>query len=316
MTDSVQNQVRDRGTRSPTPETGALPGMGATRPFYWSVWRELWENRSIYIAPLIVAAVQVLGLAISTIGLAERRRAVLLLDDPTKQRAAIEMPYDAAAMMMIFIVFIVGVFYCLDALHGERRDRSILFWKSLPVSDLTTVLSKITIPLAVLPLIAFALTVCVQLIMLLMSSANLLVHGMSPATTWAHFPVFQNWLVLLYGLIAIALWHAPIYGWLLLVSGWARRATFLWAVLPLIVIQIFEKITFGTSYFGSMLKHRLMGFAPHAFGFHGEDHPTIDSLSQLTPGRYLSSPDLWIGLVFFAAFIAAAVRLRRYRGPL
>ena len=287
-----------------------------TRPMYWSVWRELWENRSIYVAPMIVAAVQVFALAISTIGLAERRRAVLLLDDPVKQRAAIEAPYDMAAMMMIFVVFIVGVFYCLDALHGERRDRSVLVWKSLPVSDLTTVLSKAIIPLVVLPAIAFALVVCVQLIMLLMSSANLLMHGVSPATTWAHFPVFQNWLVMLYGLIAIALWHAPIYGWLLLVSGWARRATFLWAVLPIIAIQIFEKITFNTSYFAKLVQHRLMGFAPHAFGFHGGDHPTIDSLAQLTPGRYLASAGLWIGLLVAAAFLFAAVRLRRYRGPL
>src|SRR5947207_1003610 len=286
-----------------------------TRPWYWSVWRELWENRSIYIAPLIVSAFEVFGFAISTIGLADRRRAVLLLD-AAHQRAAIEQPYDLAAMMMIFIVFIVGVFYCLDALHSERRDRSILFWKSLPVSDLTTVLSKATIPLVVLPLIAFAIVVCVQLVMLLMSSANLLVHGVSPATTWAHFPVFQNWLVMLYGLIAIALWHTPIYGWLLLVSGWARRATFLWAMLPLIVIQIFEKIVFGTSFFAKLLQHRLMGFAPHAFGFHGEGHPTIDSLAQLTPGRYLGSPGLWLGLLVAAAFVFAAVRLRRYRGPL
>src|SRR5882762_6373298 len=286
-----------------------------TRPFYWSVRREVWENRSIYIAPLIVAAFEVFGFAISTIGLADRRRAVLLLD-AAHQRAAIEQPYDLAAMMMIFIVFIVGVFYCLDALHSERRDRSILFWKSLPVSDLTTVLSKVTIPLVVLPLIAFAIVVCVQVIMLLQTSVVLIFHGMSPATTWARFPVFQNWLVLLYGLAAIALWHAPIYGWLLLVSGWARRATFLWAVLPIIAIQIFEKITFNTSYFGSLVKHRLMGFAPDAFEFHGRDHPTIDSLAQLTPGRYLSSPGLWIGLVFAAAFLAAAVRLRRYRGPL
>jgi ABC-2 type transport system permease protein len=301
----------------PNESQGSAPAnASATRPFYWSVWRELWENHSVYIAPLIVAAVQVFGFAISTIGLAERRRGVLLLDDPAKQRAAIEMPYDLAAMMMLFIVCIVGVFYCLDALHGERRDRSILFWKSLPVSDLTTVLSKAIIPLAVLPVVAFALTVCVQLIMLLMTSANLLMHGMSPATTWAHFPVVQNWIVLFYGLVVLALWHAPIYGWLLLVSGWARRATFLWAVLPFIAIQIFEKITFGTSYFASILKHRLVGFAPHAFGFHGQGHPTIDSLSQLTPGRYLSTPDLWIGLVVAVGFIATAVRLRRYRGPI
>jgi ABC-2 type transport system permease protein len=286
-----------------------------TRPLYWSVWRELWENRSIYIVPLIVAAVQVFGFAITTIGLADRRRAVLLLD-AAHQRAAIEQPYDLAAMMMLFIVFIVGVFYCLDALHGERRDRSILFWKSLPVSDLTTVLSKVTIPLVVLPLIAFAIVVCVQLVMVLETGVVLIFHGMSPGTTWAHVPMFQNWLVLLYGLAALALWHAPIYGWLLLVSGWARRATFLWAVLPIIAIQIFEKITFNTSYFASLVQHRLMGFAPHAFGFHGQGHPTIDSLSQLTPGRYLSSPGLWIGLIVAAAFLAAAVRLRRYRGPI
>ncbi len=282
------------------------------------MWREVWENRSIYIVPLIVAAVEVFGFAISTIGLAERRRGVLLLD-PAHQRAAIEQPYDLAAMMMIFIVFIVGVFYCLDALYGERRDRSILFWKSLPASDLTTVLSKATIPLVVLPLIAFVITVCVQVIMVLETSANLLLHGMSPATTWAHVPLFQNWLVLLYGLVALALWHAPIYGWLLLVSGWARRATFLWAVLPLLAIGIFERVTFGTSHFASLIKYRLMSWAAEAFAFHPHNpqgNLTIDSLAQLTPGRYLSTPGLWIGLLFAAAFVAAAVRLRRYRGPI
>jgi ABC-2 type transport system permease protein len=287
----------------------------STQPFNWSVRRELWENRSLYVAPLIVAVVVLFGFLISTIGMPERRQGVLSLD-PAHQRAMIGMPYDVAAMMLIFTAFIVGVFYCLDALHSERRDRSILFWKSLPISDFTTVLSKATIPLVVLPAISFAIVVCVQVIMLLQTSVVLIFHGMSPATTWAHFPVFQNWLVLLYGLAAIALWHAPIYGWLLLVSGWARRATFLWAVLPIIAIQIFEKITFNTSYFGSLVKNRLMGFAPDAFEFHGRDHPTIDSLAQLTPGRYLSSPGLWIGLVFAAAFLAAAVRLRRYRGPL
>ena len=73
------------------------------------------------------------------------------------------MPYSHAAMLLMVTAFIVGVFYCLDALHGERRDRSILFWKSLPVSDLTTVLSKASIPLVVLPLLVFAITVATQL---------------------------------------------------------------------------------------------------------------------------------------------------------
>ena len=306
-------------TVSESPINSAVNDPGSntspTRPLYWSVRRELWENRSIYIAPLIVAAVQVFGFAISAIGLAERRGAVLLLE-PAKQRAAIEQSYDLAAMMMIFTVFIVGVFYCLDALYGERRDRSILFWKSLPVSDLTSVLSKALIPLAVLPVISFALVVCVQLMMILETSVVLILHGMSPASTWTIIPFFQNWAGLLYGLVVIALWHAPIYGWLLLISGWVRRATFLWAVLPLIAIQIFERITFGTSYFGSFLKHRVLGFAPNAFDFRGHTNPTIESLAQLTPGRYLSSTGLWIGLVVAVAFLAPAIWQRRYRGPI
>src|SRR6266702_3945167 len=308
------NTPSNTAPESPNQSQGTA-SMPPTRPFYWSVWRELWENRSIYVAPSIVAAIILFGSFVASFHLPERRHNALLLD-PARQRAAIELPYDIVAMMLIFTAFIVGVFYCLDALHGERRDRSILFWKSLPVSDLTTVLSKVTIPLVVLPLIAFAIVVCVQVIMLLQTSVVLIFHGVNPGTTWAHVPVFQNWLVLLYGLAAIALWHAPIYGWLLLVSGWARRATFLWAVLPIIAIGIFERITFGTSYFGAFVKHRLFGFGPGAFDFHGQINPTINSLAQLTPERYLSSPDLWIGLLFAVAFLALTIRLRRYRGPI
>src|SRR5881409_414920 len=286
------------------------PGYSAkTRPFYWSVKRELWENRSIYIAPLIVAIVVLFGFLVSTGGLPERRRAVLLFD-PAKARAAIDTPYNVAAMMLIFTAFIVGVFYCLDALHGERRDRSILFWKSLPVSDLTTLLSKATIPLIVLPLVTLAIIVATQLVMLLWTSILLITHGMSPGSTWTNFNLFQQSFILLYGLVAIALWHAPIYGWALLVSGLARRATFLWAVLPLLAIGFFEKITFNTSYFASMLKERLLGFAPAAFDFN------MHTVPQMTPGRYLTSSGLWLGIIFAATFIAAAVRLRRYRGPL
>jgi ABC-2 type transport system permease protein len=282
-----------------------------TRPFYWSVWREVWENKSIYIAPLIVACVILFGMLVSARHLPDLRRKALLLE-ATRQRAAIELPYDVVAMMIIITAFIVGVFYCLDALHGERRDRSILFWKSLPVSDFTIVLSKAAIPLVVLPVIVLAMVIVTQFIMLLLSSAFLLTSGLA-ATTWANFNLVQQSLILLYSLIAIALWHAPIYGWALLVSGVARRATFLWAVLPLLAIGFFEKITFNTSYFGSMLKDRLLGFAAPAFNF--QPHHGV-ALESLTPGRYLSSPGLWIGLLFAVAFVTAAIRLRRYHGPL
>lgn len=286
-----------------------------TRPFYWSVRRELWENRSIYIALVIVAVIEIIGFGFSLVGQADRRRAVLLLD-PISQRHGIEQPYDIAAIMMMVTAFIVGFFYCLDALYGERRDRSVLFWKSLPVSDSTAVLAKITVPLLVLPALAFVISVCTELVMLVMSSVTLLTHGVDASTTWTHVPFLQNWLILLYGLVAAALWHAPIYSWSLLVSVSVRRATFLWAFLPFLAGGIFERITFGSSYVQVFLKYRLFSFATKAFETHGQEHGAIDSFAQLTPGTFLLSLGLWLGLLAAAAFLLAAARLRRYRGPL
>ena len=117
----------------------------ASRRMYWSVQRELWENRSIYIAPLAVAALFLFGFLISTIRLPGKVRAALTLSI-IQQHNLVAQPYLIASGLMMLTTLVVGVFYCLDALHGERRDRSILFWKSLPVSDLTAVLSK-AIPL-------------------------------------------------------------------------------------------------------------------------------------------------------------------------
>src|SRR5881396_2469029 len=183
------------------PESVGVSGPGdrpaTPQPFYWSVRRELWENRSIYVAPILVAIVVLFGFLVSTIGLPERRREVLLLD-PAKARAAIEAPYDMAAIMLILTALLVGVFYCLDALYGERRDRSILFWKSLPVSDLTTVLSKAAIPMTILPAVVFVIIVVTQFLMLMWTTVVLLPSGLAN-TTWSRFNIVTQSVILAYG---------------------------------------------------------------------------------------------------------------------
>ncbi|MEN3370931.1 MAG: type transport system permease protein [Verrucomicrobiota bacterium] len=306
-------------TNEPSQVHPAAPApMTATRPFYWSVRRELWENRSIYMAPLIAAGVVLFGFGFTAFDLPRRRLNALALES-ARQRAAIEMPYDAAAMMIMFTVFIVGIFYCLDALHGERRDRSILFWKSLPVSDLTSVLSKAIVPLAILPLLTFVMVLATQFIMLLVSTAVLLPSGLA-GTTWQLLPWPRLSLILLYGLVTCTLWEAPIFAWLLLVSSWARRATFLWAVLPWLAISAIEKLAFDTTFFIRMLVHRLTGGFEEGFvvvKYSKDAHvPVVDRLTQFDPLKFLSSPGVWIGLVIAVVFIAATVRVRRYRGPL
>src|SRR2546430_7096382 len=211
-----------------------------TRAIYWSVRRELWENRSIYIAPLFVAAVMAFGFLFAAIA------ALVKLDSQPDKLA---QPFNFAALLMMGIMFIVAIFYCLDALNGERRDRSVLFWKSMPVSDVTTVLSKAAIPLVVLPLITFALTIITQLIMLLLGSAVALISGHSATALWTKLPWFQMSGMLLYHLLSVhALYYAPIFGWLLLVSAAVKRAAILLAVIPLDAIGIIEKIAFYTSH--------------------------------------------------------------------
>ncbi len=299
------------------PGYNATP-MSATQPFVWSVRREIWENRSIYFAPLIAGSVIIFGSLITAYRLPRLRMNALALE-PTRMRAAIEAPYDIAAMMIMFTAFIVAVFYCLDALHGERRDRSILFWKSLPVSDFTAVLSKAFVPLVILPLITFVVIIATQFMMLLISTIALLPSGLA-GSTWKVLPWFQLSIILLYGIVTMALWHAPVFAWLLLVSGWARRATFLWAVLPWLAIAAVEKMAFNSAYFAQMLGRRVGGSFEEAFVVttypKGSHYPLVDRLTQLDPLKFLSSPGLWIGLVVAAAFFVAAIRLRRSRGPL
>jgi len=296
-------------------QTSTPAAMSATRPIYWSVRRELWEHRFIYIAPLVAAGVVVLG---SLISLPLRLPGVvrgLPMLSAAKQQAALQQHYDIAAGLLMVTQLLVGVFYSLDALHGERRDRSILFWKSLPVSDRATVLSKASIPIVVVPLLTWAITAVTMGIMWLLSAAVLLGSGLSVATLWTRLSLFQMALMLLYHLVTVhALWHAPVYGWLLLVSGWARRAVFLWATLPVLAILAVEKIVFNSSYFASLLVYRFAGGVEAMGSSMSGNFPNPGM--QLTLGRYLTSPGLWIGLIITAAFLAAAIRLRRYRGPI
>ncbi len=289
--------------------------MSATRPFFWSVRRELWENRSIYVAPTVVAGVILLGYLIALIHV-PRHILEMAAHHKDMPHLTFQDPYNIASGFIMGTALIVAVFYCLDALYGERRDRSILFWKSLPVSDLTAVLSKACIPLLVLPLVTMAITVATHWFMFLLNSAALIARGQSVAALWSRLPLFQMDLQLLYHLFTMhVLWWAPIYAWLLLVSAWARRATFLWAFVPPLAISILEKIVFGTSQFSSLLNYRFSGDAAVNSATAGE-FPFDPNMTHLTPGKFLSIPGLWVGLLVAAAFLAATVQLRRYRDPM
>jgi|SRR5215472_2924192 len=301
---SQSSSLPDSRPRSPEIAPAVI---SPARRLYWSVRRELYEHRVLYIAPLAAAALFLLGFLISLPTLPRHMRAALALG-PTEQRHMIEQPYIVAEGLIMVTGFVLVLYYCLDALYSERRDRSILFWKSLPVSDLTTVLSKATIPVLLI-LFSFVITVALQLIMLVISTPVLLGSGLGARPLWTELSLFERSQGLLSHLLTVhTLWYAPIYGWLLMVSAWARRAPFVWAVLPLVAIGFAEKIAFNTSNFAAWLVYRISGPAPDAGGM-AMDPMTAHVNIWTTPG-------LWIGLAVAAVFLWAAVRLRRYRGPI
>lgn len=300
--------------QSPAAAEVVLPvSVSWSRQMYWCVRRELWESRSIYIAPLAAGAVALVACLISLAHLPARMRAAGALD-LARQLEMVEKPFDMAGLLIMGATFLVALFYSLDALYGERRDRSILFWKSLPVSDTTTVLAKASIPVLVLPLLTFAVSIFVQTVVLVATRAALSAGGVDAQSAWSHFSLWHASWMLLYHLLALhGLGYSPFYAWLLLVGAWARRLPVLWATLPPIAIAVFEKVAFNTSYFGELLMGQLSGQTHHAS--RAASSMSMDALSSPPPGEFLTNPGLWLSLLMTAAFLALAVRLRHERGP-
>jgi len=244
------------------------------------------------------------------------------------------LPYDITAVAVVVASVILAIFYCLGALYNERRERSILFWKSLPVSNLTTVLSKAFMPVVVLPLIVFAVVTVMLFLMLALNAAGRVAAGYSASELFANVPLFPMDVALLYGVIALALWHAPIYAWFIFVSGWAKKAPFLWGVLPPLALLVVERVAFGTDTVGRLIGYRIGGVVDAAFSKprilaihalhepvkkavngtrHGMQGVPVFGLEQIDLVHFLSTPGLWTGLVVAAAFLAAAVWMRRMR---
>lgn len=285
------------------------------RRFLWALRREMWEIRWIWLAPAGIAVVLVIGFGAYAFHLPARMTAAAALD-AAHQRQALLVPYDLVAGFFMVVGLLVAAIYCVDALYGERRDRSILLWKSLPVSDAMTVLAKLSIPLLVLPVIIWALTVAVQVTMLLTSTAILAANGQSAASLWSQIHLVSNSMGLLYHLVALhGIAQAPLYAWLLLVSAWATRAPLAWAILPPVAIGFLERVVFGTTRFAELV---LSGFSGGSSGaMKAPAGATLmDTMNAVPVTRMIVEPGLWIGFAVAGVFLVGAVRLRRSAQPI
>lgn len=220
----------------------------------------------------------------------------------------------AAPFYLVYVS--AGVFVLLGALFDERRDRSVLFWKSLPVSDLTTVLSKLVLAVWVAPLLAIVCALAAQMFLLGLFSLYLAQSGLGdPSLLWQHAGLLGGVVHLVLGFLIQGLWVLPIAGYLLLVSVAVSRQPLLWALLIPIPIAIVEYVVLRTRMLADFIAlHTEPAALPN---FTGDDerimavpHTVGDQLLLLL------EPQLWLGVLIGAALLYAAARFRSFRNEL
>jgi ABC-2 type transport system permease protein len=317
------------------------------KTFVWLVKREFWEHRGGFLwAPLVAGSIflvlNVMGLiAAEVIGLRHGMHfggsdIHMLLEkadmgDLAKVGVGLDLALLSATGIIGIVMGFVVLFYCLGALYDDRRDRSILFWKSLPVSDARTVLSKVVSAVVLVPIIAVVIGIVIGVIQLILFAIVLSFHGINVWQLLMLAHPIRTILAMITAIPLYALWALPAVGWLMLCSAWSRSKPFLWAIAaPLVAglmvtwFNIMGLFNLSSTWFWHHIVQRIilsvfpgsnLIFDEHqmqAMAQFGDDAPS----AMLTPGStflLLGSIELWIGVVAGTALIAAAIWFRRVR---
>jgi len=289
--------------------------------FLWLIKREFWENRAIWVVPAIIGGLLLLAALFGKIDFINMTAPLTTLEQSRVVGGAFLSGFGAAFYV---VMSIYSTWYLLDCLYADRKDRSVLFWKSLPISDTATVLSKLAVALILIPLVYFlAADVSTLLIAFIVSvrASSALGGALWHMDLWLQLQVL--WL---YAIITTAIWYLPVAAWLLVISAWAKRAVMLWSILPPLALYLAEHWFFGTNVVGGQLADRMFGYGPTAFNANpdsagwgttafGSDQITSPSSVWvlLSPGQFLSSPQTWIGVIVGIALIVGAIQLRLRR---
>jgi ABC-2 type transport system permease protein len=292
--------------------------------------REIWEHRSLYITPAVVGLVMVLTLLTAFVFASGYQEIVDIgivgaqsLAGETERRAALLAVLAGNTAPFMFAGAILTIFYSLDSLYAERKNKSILFWRSLPITDAETVISKLLTNLLAIPLIAFLVIMVTHLLILAMTSVFVSIKGGSSMfLIWNSAPLFDVWAGMLIIMILLPVWFAPFIGWFLFVSGWTKRSPLLMAFLPLMLVPTLEYWVLRTH----LIWDAIQGRFDQLPLFKGIDIETlfnekefvanadaVSLLAYIDVGKFVASPQMWAGLIVCGLFVTAAIYVRRYR---
>ena len=329
--------------------TSAMNTITPTGKFLWQVRREYWEHRGGFLwTPLIIALVMpaFMAMGLITAEFTAHKAGFTLngihidqltshidADAMAKFQGALDVGLITMGMPIRIALFVVVFFYALGALYNDRADRSVLFWKSLPLSDTSTVLAKVTAGLVVAPALAVLGMIALQLGFLILMTLYAAIHGINALPyLWSPTHLVAMWIKLAVLIPVNALWALPTMGWLLLCSSYARSKPFLWAVmLPIVAgvmiswMQLMQSFSLQSGWFWRHIVGRLLlSLIPESWinldSLRALEHANADPgialgnlLSFGSIADQFASPNFLIGVAAGVAMIAAAIWLRRSR---
>ena len=224
--------------------------------FPWLIRREFWENRAIWMIPAVLGGLLIFCACVGRVD-------IMSVNSPLAPHVVGRMFLIVVGLVFFLLMSIYSAYYLLECLYADRKDRSILFWKSLPVSDTQTVLSKLCVGVIVIPLVYFAFADLTSVLLAFVLSIRL--HSVIGANLWQGDVWLQIQALWIYLIITTAIWYLPLAGWLLLVSAYAKRAVMLWSVLPPLMLYIMERLFLGTHVIASIIHEQFSGYGRLAF---------------------------------------------------
>jgi len=292
--------------------------------------REIWEHRSIYVTPVAIASIVTLGTLAALVfagGFARELDLAIFgatnLAGDAERKVVLTGFFIGTSWLFLFAAGVLTIFYTLDSLYAERKDKSILFWRSLPITDAEAVISKLATAVLVIPLVTIAAIVATHIVNLIVTSIWVSAKGGDAGLLiWGSVPLLDNWLAGLIVILASAIWMSPFIGWFLFVSAFTKRAPLLMAFMPLVLIPLLEVIFLRSSVFAEAVFGR-GGVIPLFRGmdieaFFDEDKLRVNEefvslLAQLDVLKFITSASMWAGVVVCGLFVTAAIYVRRYR---
>lgn len=292
--------------------------------------REIWEHRSIYVTPLAIASIVTLGVLAMLMfasGFAAELDVAIFgaqnIAGDAERKAALTGFFLGTSWVFIIALMILTIFYCLDSLYAERKDKSILFWRSLPVTDAETVVSKLITAIIVIPSVTVLGIIATHLVNLIVTSIWVAMKGADAGVLiWGSVALFDNWLAALIVVLASGIWMSPFIGWFLLVSAYTKRSPLLMAFMPLILIGLLEGIILRSHVFAENVLGRGDGMPIFRTldidRFFDEEEWRVAEgatslLQHIDVVKFITSPSMWAGLLVCGLLCTGAIYVRRYR---